>query len=263
MQAFVAQGGLDQVLDQLLQRTALAEFAHRFGMRASDRLIDKQLLAIPAFRGADGNFSQDAFQHGVVAARAERSAGAARTSRPGCRRASCSPRSPSRRSCRRASAIAMPRCCASGGRARSACCRAPRSCRRAIRRPRSSQAFHTRQHRGLHPPRTPRDPLRAVRRGSARHAARADRAADRRAIPARPRAICRGRAPPADPAGRPDRRLPPRPSSPKSRAASRSTPPRARRVWQPPRSARSARATSPTPPPRPSPRRRSRPRKAR
>jgi peptidyl-prolyl cis-trans isomerase D len=62
MQAFVAQGGLDQVLDQLLQRTALAEFAHRFGMRASDRLIDKQLIEIPAFRGADGNFSQDAFQ---------------------------------------------------------------------------------------------------------------------------------------------------------------------------------------------------------
>lgn len=65
MQAFVAQGGLDNVLDQLLRRTALAEFGHRFGMRASDRLIDKQLLDIPQFRGPDGNFDQNAFRAAI------------------------------------------------------------------------------------------------------------------------------------------------------------------------------------------------------
>jgi peptidyl-prolyl cis-trans isomerase D len=62
MQAFIAQGGLEDVLDQMLQRTALAEFARRHGMRASDRLVDSELLQIPAFRGPDGNFNQDSFR---------------------------------------------------------------------------------------------------------------------------------------------------------------------------------------------------------
>lgn len=62
MPAFIAQGGMETVLDQLLSRTALAEFAKRFGMRAGDRLIDSELAQIPAFRGPDGNFNQDAFR---------------------------------------------------------------------------------------------------------------------------------------------------------------------------------------------------------
>src|SRR5690606_28760852 len=62
MEAFIAQGGLQTVLDQLLQRTALAEFAREFGMRASDRLVDSELLQIGAFRGPDGNFDQAAFR---------------------------------------------------------------------------------------------------------------------------------------------------------------------------------------------------------
>jgi peptidyl-prolyl cis-trans isomerase D len=61
MQVFLARGGMDQVLDQLLQRSALAEFAREHGMRAGDRLIDSELLQIPQFRGADGNFDKNAF----------------------------------------------------------------------------------------------------------------------------------------------------------------------------------------------------------
>jgi peptidyl-prolyl cis-trans isomerase D len=61
MQALLARGGLDDVLDQLIQRTALAEFARRHGVRASDRLVDSELLQIPAFRGPDGNFDRNAF----------------------------------------------------------------------------------------------------------------------------------------------------------------------------------------------------------
>jgi len=61
MQALIARGGLDDVLDQLVQRTALAEFARSNGMRASDRLVDSELLQIPAFRGPDGNFDRNAF----------------------------------------------------------------------------------------------------------------------------------------------------------------------------------------------------------
>src|SRR6187397_569800 len=40
MQVFVAQGGFERVLDQLVQRTAVAEFARSHGMRAGKRLVD-------------------------------------------------------------------------------------------------------------------------------------------------------------------------------------------------------------------------------
>lgn len=62
LQAFIAQGGMDSVLDQMLQRTALAEFARRHGIRASDRLVDSELLQIGAFMGPDGRFDRNAFR---------------------------------------------------------------------------------------------------------------------------------------------------------------------------------------------------------
>lgn len=62
MQAFIDRGGLDEVMAQLLQRNALATFAKRHGLRAGDRLVDSELLQIPAFRGVDGNFDADAFR---------------------------------------------------------------------------------------------------------------------------------------------------------------------------------------------------------
>lgn len=65
MQAFVSQGGLEGVLQQIIERTVIAEFARRHGMRASDRLIDSELLQIPAFRGPDGNFDQNAFRAAI------------------------------------------------------------------------------------------------------------------------------------------------------------------------------------------------------
>src|SRR3712207_3999949 len=37
MRSFIRRGGLARVLDQLLQRTGLAEFARRHGMRAGNR----------------------------------------------------------------------------------------------------------------------------------------------------------------------------------------------------------------------------------
>ncbi|MXP42346.1 peptidylprolyl isomerase [Altererythrobacter soli] len=62
MQAFIAQGGMDRVLNELLQRTAISEYARKHGLRAGDRLIDSELVQIPAFRGADGKFDNEAFQ---------------------------------------------------------------------------------------------------------------------------------------------------------------------------------------------------------
>jgi peptidyl-prolyl cis-trans isomerase D len=61
MQAFIAGGGLDQTLDQLLQRVALSQFAEKNGLRAGKRLVDSELLKIQAFKGADGKFNQDLF----------------------------------------------------------------------------------------------------------------------------------------------------------------------------------------------------------
>ena len=65
MEALISRGGLEDVLRQLIERTAIAEFARSHGMRASDRLIDSELLQIPAFRGADGNFDANAFRAAI------------------------------------------------------------------------------------------------------------------------------------------------------------------------------------------------------
>ena len=62
MQSFIAQGGLDRVLDQLIQRTALAEFARRHGMRAGDQAIDRQILQNFPFREPTGGFDEAAFR---------------------------------------------------------------------------------------------------------------------------------------------------------------------------------------------------------
>ena len=65
MQALIARGGLEDVLAQVIERTALAAFARDHGMRAGDRLVDSELLQIPAFRGPDGTFDQDAFRAAI------------------------------------------------------------------------------------------------------------------------------------------------------------------------------------------------------
>ena len=61
MQAFVATGGLEKVVDQLVDRAAFAAFARQMGLRAGNRLVDSELLQIPAFRGVDGKFSRETF----------------------------------------------------------------------------------------------------------------------------------------------------------------------------------------------------------
>lgn len=62
MEAFIAQGGLEQVLDQLIDQTAVSEFGRKHGIVASDRLVDSEITQMPAFRGPDGNFSQEVFR---------------------------------------------------------------------------------------------------------------------------------------------------------------------------------------------------------
>lgn len=62
MQAFAAQGGIEKVLDQLLDRIAVSTFGRKHGVVASDRLIDSEIAKVPTFKGPDGNFSDAAFR---------------------------------------------------------------------------------------------------------------------------------------------------------------------------------------------------------
>lgn len=62
LEEFLADGGLTQVLDTLLDRVAISEFGRMLGLRAGDNLINSEIIGIPAFRGADGNFSDEAYR---------------------------------------------------------------------------------------------------------------------------------------------------------------------------------------------------------
>ena len=62
MKTFIAGDGLSTVLDQSIDRAALAEFGEGHGVLASDRLIDSEIAKIPAFQGPDGKFSDNAYK---------------------------------------------------------------------------------------------------------------------------------------------------------------------------------------------------------
>ncbi|OBX20837.1 peptidylprolyl isomerase [Erythrobacter sp. QSSC1-22B] len=67
MPAFIAQGGLEEVLDQLIARYSISTYAEKFGLRAGDNLINSEIRQIGVFRGADGNFSADAYNQALAA----------------------------------------------------------------------------------------------------------------------------------------------------------------------------------------------------
>ncbi|MES2754717.1 MAG: SurA N-terminal domain-containing protein [Pseudomonadota bacterium] len=61
MAGLIAANGVERLLEQLIDARAFAEFARTQGMVVSKRAIDGQIASIPAFRGADGKFSQSAY----------------------------------------------------------------------------------------------------------------------------------------------------------------------------------------------------------
>lgn len=67
MQAFIAQGGLERVLEQIIDRAAIAAYASNHGFRAGDNLINSEIRQIGAFRGPDGNFSADLYKNALAA----------------------------------------------------------------------------------------------------------------------------------------------------------------------------------------------------
>ncbi|MDR2856485.1 MAG: SurA N-terminal domain-containing protein [Novosphingobium sp.] len=62
MKAFIAEGGLEKVLEDMLNRTAIMVFGKAHGLVASDRLIDSEIAKNPAFHGLDGKFSETVFR---------------------------------------------------------------------------------------------------------------------------------------------------------------------------------------------------------
>lgn len=65
MKMLVMQGALEDLEDQLIDRTAQYAFGESHGVVAGDRLVDSEIAQIPAFRGVDDKFSQQVFQQAL------------------------------------------------------------------------------------------------------------------------------------------------------------------------------------------------------
>jgi len=65
MPDFVAEGGLQEVLSQLIDRYAIGAFAEQAGLRAGENLVNSDILQIGAFRGVSGEFDQEIFEEAL------------------------------------------------------------------------------------------------------------------------------------------------------------------------------------------------------
>jgi len=61
MPEFVAEGGLDEVVRQLIDRFAVGEYGRRYGLRAGENLVNSEILKIPAFQGLTGAFDEQTY----------------------------------------------------------------------------------------------------------------------------------------------------------------------------------------------------------
>lgn len=66
MAAFDAQGGIDNILEQMIGSYAASSFAQSIGLGASKRLIDSEISGIQAFKGADGRFDETLFRNALA-----------------------------------------------------------------------------------------------------------------------------------------------------------------------------------------------------
>lgn len=62
MKDFLAADALDQVLDSLIDRSAMTEWGKKHGMAVSDRLVDSEIVKIQAFQGPDGKFNENTYK---------------------------------------------------------------------------------------------------------------------------------------------------------------------------------------------------------
>ena len=65
MDVFLRDGGVEQVLDQLIDRHAITEFGEMLGLRTGKRLVDSEIASTPSFRGPDGKFDSTIFKQAI------------------------------------------------------------------------------------------------------------------------------------------------------------------------------------------------------
>ncbi len=61
MPEFVTEGGLDEVISQLIDRYAVGNYGEKYGLRAGKNLVNSEILKIQAFRGLTGEFDEQAY----------------------------------------------------------------------------------------------------------------------------------------------------------------------------------------------------------
>jgi peptidyl-prolyl cis-trans isomerase D len=66
MKQLLAEGGLPQVLNSLIDGLAFEVYGTKNGVAVSDRLVDSELTQIPAFQGVDGKFDQTVFRQALA-----------------------------------------------------------------------------------------------------------------------------------------------------------------------------------------------------
>lgn len=62
MPEFVTEGGLDEVIRQLIDRYTVGNYGEKYGLRAGENLVNSEILQISAFRGLTGEFDAAAYQ---------------------------------------------------------------------------------------------------------------------------------------------------------------------------------------------------------
>jgi peptidyl-prolyl cis-trans isomerase D len=63
MAAFVQQGGVDSLVQQLIDAKAIEHWANEQGIAASKRLVDGDIASIPAFHGLSGKFDETTYRN--------------------------------------------------------------------------------------------------------------------------------------------------------------------------------------------------------
>ncbi len=66
MATFLASGAFDQIVNSLVVGAAVSEFGAEQGLVASPRMIDREIVNIPAFRNFAGQFDQTSFRQALA-----------------------------------------------------------------------------------------------------------------------------------------------------------------------------------------------------
>ena len=61
MPEFVAEGGLDEVLRQLIDRYTIGAYGEKYGLRGGENLVNSEILKIQAFKGLTGEFDEQTY----------------------------------------------------------------------------------------------------------------------------------------------------------------------------------------------------------